>query len=115
MESKDEYLISNIQYLISAHTMLKTIKNVYQMPVAHGFIAGAGKMQVGGPLARDWEEFGEKDLPVYFEKAYSIFLRRLECLRYSEKPLSDKEERELRFMLDALIEGHHALNHSGRS
>ena len=61
-------------------------------------------------LLRDWEDFGEKDLPVYFEKAYSIFLRRMEVMRRLDRPLNKQEEKELRFMLDALVEAKHAMS-----
>lgn len=58
---------------------------------------------------RDWEDFGDKDLPVYFEKAHAIFLRRLEHMRDLDRSLTEREEKELRFMLDAVIAGKQAL------
>lgn len=61
-------------------------------------------MPLSVSFCRDWEEFGEKDLSAYFENAYALFLERLDIFRRLPRPLNAEEEKELRFMFDALIE-----------
>lgn len=56
---------------------------------------------------RDWEDFGPKNLPEYFDKGYQIFCKRLQEFSKLERTLEAQEERELTFMLDSLI---HAKN-----
>ena len=57
---------------------------------------------------RDGEDFGPKNLPEYFNKGYQIFSRRLEEFKNLERPLEAEEERELTFMLEALIQAKNA-------
>ncbi len=50
----------------------------------------------------------DADLRTYFEASFPIFMRRLRNFR-SAKSLTFKEEREMRFMLEALLEAKRAL------
>ena len=57
-------------------------------------------------LLRDhnrWENFSEKDAPEHFANIYALFLTRVRSLSNDLVYLSAYEEKELRFMLDALI------------
>ena len=45
----------------------------------------------------------------YFTHGYEIFSARLAELKRMERPLTNQEERELRFMLDALISAKRSL------
>jgi hypothetical protein len=64
-------------------------------------------MLSGVLLFRDWEDFGPKNLPEYFDKGYNIFCRKLEQFKILERPLTAEEEQELTFMMASLI---HAKN-----
>jgi hypothetical protein len=51
----------------------------------------------------DWERFGQGDLRAYFNDAYKIFAGELEKFQDIERPLTEKEEHRLYFMMDALM------------
>ncbi|GEM_PF-4756825 len=56
-----------------------------------------------------WERFDEESLKEYFGKGYGIFLARLEEFRSLTRPLSREEEKELKFMLEALVTAKNTL------
>ncbi|HUZ92785.1 MAG TPA: hypothetical protein VNG29_02175 [Candidatus Paceibacterota bacterium] len=73
----------------------------------------------GGMLLRDefaksgrWEDFGEQDLDAYFNGGYATLLSRLEAFRDLPRPLTAEENKELRFMLEALIEAKRVLTNA---
>lgn len=51
-----------------------------------------------------WEEFDEAALKKYFENGYKIFSERLKTFGNLKNKLTVKEETELKFMLEALID-----------
>lgn len=61
----------------------------------------------GAPLlirdSCEWERFGLGDLRAYFNDAYKIFSRELEKFQDIERPLTEKEEHRLYFMMDSLM------------
>jgi len=56
--------------------------------------------------ARDqaWETFGTPAVPAYFTSGMLKFKRALEAFADLKKPSSEKTERELLFMLEALVQ-----------
>lgn len=57
------------------------------------------------PLLHDrWEEFDETSLKKYFENGYKIFSQRLKKFGNFKNKLTVKEETELKFMLESLID-----------
>lgn len=63
-----------------------------------------------GEREREFREFNEKDLPLYLELGLKKFLAKLGALRNFSQDLSSQDEKELRFMLDALIYAKHTLS-----
>ncbi len=61
----------------------------------------------GSRLLMDWEDFGPKNLPGYFNKGYKVFQKKLAEFKLLSRPLTKQEEQELSFMLESLI---HAKN-----
>lgn len=61
-------------------------------------------------LLRDGSE-SRRELSVrrYFDLSYGIFLKRLKELKNLRRRLKPEEEKELRFMIDALIDAKHLL------
>ncbi len=72
-----------------------------------GFTVSSAPFFEGPRFLRDWEDFGPKNLPEYFNKGYGIFQQRLEQIKLLERALTAEEGQELTFMLEALI---HAKN-----
>lgn len=56
-----------------------------------------------------WEDFNEERLQEYFQKSYEIFLNRLKEFQNLKRPLSTREEKELTFMLEALMNAKNSL------
>ncbi|MDP2598791.1 MAG: hypothetical protein Q8P49_03100 [Candidatus Liptonbacteria bacterium] len=50
-----------------------------------------------------WESFDEQKLRGYFENGFRVFLSRLEEFQSFGQPLTVQKEKELKFMLEALI------------
>lgn len=77
----------------------------------NNFIVSAGGiMSFPAVVGEKWEEFDRDSVPKYFEKGFKKFRERLAELEAPDRVLTSKEEKELRFMLDALIEAKHILN-----
>lgn len=75
------------------------------------FIASAGGiMSFPTVVGEKWEEFSKESVPKYFEKGMKKFRQRLDQLENLDRSLTDQEEKELRFMLDALIEARQIMN-----
>lgn len=63
-------------------------------------------------LLRDdtgWEEFNEQDLYTHFNNIHTLFLQRIATLSSDFNSVSLYEEKELHFMLDALIQSKRLL------
>jgi len=77
----------------------------------NNFIVSAGGiMSFPKVFGEKWEEFGEQSLSKYFEKGMKKFKFKLEEFENLQRPLTQAEEKELRFMLDALIEAKQIIN-----
>lgn len=76
----------------------------------NNFIVSAGGiMSLPKVFGEKWEEFGEQSVAKYFEKGMKKFQSKLETFENLERPLTQVEEKELRFMLEALIEAKQIL------
>lgn len=53
---------------------------------------------------KDWEYFSEADLKNYLSAGLTVFKERLEKVFYGEEVVTAKDEKELKFMLEALID-----------
>lgn len=51
----------------------------------------------------------ERNLRRYFESSYKVFLARMEQFMEEEDPLGEEEKKEIRFMVEALIEAKQLL------
>jgi len=86
---------------------MHTIPTNQQYPFLHNdFVIVEDGMLAAPPdlLYDKWEEFDERKLEEYFEKSYGIFMSRLQEFREAKHQLTTKEEKELKFMLEALID-----------
>jgi len=74
------------------------------------FIVSSGGV-MGSPIAlkEKWEEFNETSVPKYFDKSLKKFLLKIDELSTLNRSLTEQEQKELRFMLEALIEANQAL------
>jgi hypothetical protein len=52
---------------------------------------------------QDFREFSEQDIPLYLESGIKKFLVKLKALSSTSPDLSSHDEKELRFMLEALV------------
>lgn len=76
----------------------------------NNFIVSAGGiMSFPAIVGEKWEEFDRDSVPKYFEKGLKKFRERLADLETPGRVLTSQEEKELRFMLDALIEAKQLL------
>ena len=73
-------------------------------------VSSGGVMSFPLVLREKWEQFDEASVPKYFDKAVKKFLLKMDELAKLERPLSTKEQKELRFMLEALIEANQAMH-----
>ena len=56
-----------------------------------------------GLIHDGWEDFDASSMSAHFNTAYETFMNRLKELRNLKRALNSKEEKELKFMLEALI------------
>jgi len=55
------------------------------------------------PRRKSWEDFDERSQEKYFKDGYELFLVRLHEFKRLDRRATVNEEKELRFMLDALL------------
>lgn len=72
-------------------------------------VSSGGVMSLPMALCEKWEEFNETSVPKYFDKSLKKFSAKVGELSDCKRPLTDTEQKELRFMLEALIEANQAL------
>lgn len=72
-------------------------------------VSSGGVMSSPMALREKWEEFNETSVPKYFDKSLKKFSMKIAGLSQLKRPLTDTEQKELRFMLEALIEANQTL------
>lgn len=78
----------------------------YRQTLANDFVVVANDTLTIPSFLRDrdkWEDFDEDKLEEYFSNSYEIFMDRLKEFRNGEKKITKEEEKELKFMLETLI------------
>lgn len=65
------------------------------------FCGLAGTVRV---LHDSWEHFTSQDIAPYFYFSYELFLRRVRKLKTAKRALKPEEAKELKFMLETLID-----------
>jgi len=83
-------------------------ENSYRLPHDH-FKISSGLLADPSKIFEDWEDFNPKNLVEYFDKGYEILRGRLEEFKALKRPLTETEDQELKFMLDALIHAKNSL------
>ena len=72
-------------------------------------VSSGGVMSLPMALREKWEEFNETSVPKYFNKGVKKFLLKIDELSTLNRSLTEQEQKELRFMLEALIEANHGM------
>jgi hypothetical protein len=71
-----------------------------------------GSTQATFDILRDcssWEHFGENQVPSHFCNIHAFFMQRIEQLHKDTHYMTEEEEKELQFILDALIQSKRML------
>jgi hypothetical protein len=76
-------------------------------------VSSGGVMSLPQVLKEKWEEFNTTSVPKYFDKGIKKFLLKIDQLSKLNRPLSQEEQKELRFMLEALIEANQTMYPKG--
>lgn len=72
-------------------------------------VSSGGVMSLPQLLKEKWEQFGEQSVPKYFDKGMKKFTQKLEEFSQLERKLTAEEQKELQFMLEALIEANQGM------
>jgi hypothetical protein len=81
--------------------MIYSIREKFSI-LADGFPQEARYLRDGG--------MSEKELNEYFNRSFTVFLKRLEAFQHMKEEVPPEEEKQLRFMLEALLAAKHILN-----
>lgn len=76
-----------------------------------GYIISHDKILGQQWILRDssWQSEPAQNLQNFFDNGYILFLQRIDALRQLQRPLTATEEKELRFMLEALMDAKNSL------
>ena len=83
-------------------------ENFYRLP-PQNFKVRLNPLLDGSGIFMDWEDFNPKNLVEYFDKGYEVLRQRLEEFKTLQRPLTEMEDQELKFMLEALIHAKNSL------
>ncbi len=86
------------------NTTSRSIVELYAMP-SHDMLVFSDALLRAWPLfLRDYDDAAKQEIQHYIDKGLTIFESRIRLLHSKAEPLTDLTEKELRFMLEALLE-----------
>lgn len=77
---------------------------MYHITTNNFLVSGSGLSDFSRLLYDKWEAFHEQSLQNHFEKSCTIFLKRLEKMQVKEKAPTEKDKKDLTFMLESLLD-----------
>lgn len=83
--------------------MSKPAMQYYAMPSHDVLVFSDALLRAWPLLLRDMDSEARQDIECYIDKSLAIFESRIRLLHSRAEPLTDVSEKELRFMLEALL------------
>jgi hypothetical protein len=85
------------------------LERIYKIAGNNFLVSSGALLDRPGFVCDDLEDFDEQRMREYFKNSWAIFVERLRRFKYLQRRLTPLEEKELKFMLEALISAKNIL------